>query len=92
MPETPHEKLNHLNTSVPGKLTESGDADSGSVVLLGLDPVKSTELPLELFFFRRPNFLRSFFTLGENPSFVSCKNMYRKTFHKCNYVITKISM
>lgn len=49
-------------------LTERGDAESGSVALLGLDPVKSTELPLELFFLRRPNFLRSFFTFGEYPS------------------------
>lgn len=63
---------------MPGKLTESGDADSDSVALQGLEPVKSTELPLELFFFRRPNFLRSFFTLGENPSFVSCNKMYQK--------------
>lgn len=63
---------------MPGKLTESGDADSDSVALHGLEPVKSTELPLELFFFRRPNFLRSFFTLGEKPSFASCKKMYQK--------------
>jgi hypothetical protein len=78
---------------VPGKLTESGDADSDSVALLGLEPVRSTELPLELFFFRRPNFLRSFFTLGEKPSFVSCNEMYQNIFHhKSNYITTKINI
>jgi hypothetical protein len=77
---------------VPGKLTESGDADSGSVALLGLEPVKSTELPLELFFFRSPNFLRSFFTLGEKPSFVSYNEMYQNIFHKSNVVVTKINI
>jgi hypothetical protein len=66
-----------LNTSVPGKLTESGDADSDSVALQGLEPVRSTELPLELFFFRRPNFLRSFLTLGEKPSFANCNKMHQ---------------
>lgn len=64
------------------EFVDRGDAFSGSDSLFGQNvEVRSTLLPFEDFFLRRPNFFRSFFTFGEYASPANCNYILECKFY-----------